>query len=362
MRIAFRRSALALALATVASVVAGVQTAGATGPQVTVYADHLDNPRQMTFSGGSLYVAEAGSGGADCPTALGGNSCLGYTSAITKVSKGKATHVVTGLVSLAGADGTFAEGADSVAVNDGTFYFPMGFAVGAPIPAQYLKQLGKLMKAEKGDKAKVVADISAFELAHPGDPNNVDSNPYGVAVRNDKVYVVDAAANDLTTVKGDDVSRVAYFPKPAYDPPAVQDVVPTSVTVGPDGALYIGELGGDGTPADGARVWRVVPGHAPTVFATGFNHISGIAFGPDKSMYVSEISTDPAFNSPLGDVVRVKKNGTRIQMGYGSLFFPGGVAVDDDGHVFVSNFSIAPANGSPNLPPFARGQVVRVNY
>jgi sugar lactone lactonase YvrE len=362
MRTAFRRSASALALATVAAVVAGVQQVSASGPQVTVVADHLNNPRQMTIAGDTLYVAEAGAGGADCPQALGGQTCLGHTSAITKVSHGKATRVVTGLVSFAGADGTFAEGADSVAVSDGKFYFPMGFAVGAPIPAQYLTQLGKLMSAKKGDEATVVADISSFELAHPVDPNNVDSNPYGVAAHNDHIYVVDAAANDLTTVRGDDVSRVASFPKPAYDPANVQDTVPTSVTVGPDGALYVGELGGDGTPAGGARVWRVVPGHAPTVFAGGFNHISGIAFGPDESLYVSEISTDPAFQSPLGDVIRVRENGTRTQMGFGSLFFPGGVAVDEHGNVFVSNFSIAPANGSPNLPPFARGQVVKVNF
>jgi hypothetical protein len=363
MRTAFRRSACALALATVASVVAGVQTAGAVGPQVTVVADHLDNPRQMTIADGALYVAEAGAGGADCPVALGGGTCLGYTSAISKVSHGKATRVVTGLVSFAAPDGTFAEGADSVAVSDGQFYFPMGFAFGAPIPAVYLQQLGKLMKAEKGDTAKVVADISSFELSHLADPNIVDTNPYGVAARNDHIYVVDAAANDLTTIRnGDDVHRLAVFPKPAYDPLSVQDTVPTSVTVGPDGALYVGELGGDGTPAGGSRVWRVVPGHKPAVFLGGFNKISGIAFGPDGSLYVSEITTDPTFSSPLGDIVRVKKNGTRIQMGFGSLFFPGGVAVDDDGNVFASNFSIAPAFGSINLPPFARGQVVRVNY
>jgi hypothetical protein len=357
--VALRRSACALALATVSAAVVGVQPAGAAPPQVTVVADHLNNPRQMTIADETLYVAEAGAGGSDCPVA---GFCLGYTSAIARVSHGRVTRVVTGLASFASPDGTFAEGADAVVVNGDQIYFPMGFAYGAPAPAQYLTQLGKVMRAEKGDKPQAVADISTWEVSHPSDPNNVDTNPYGVAMRNDHVYVVDAAANDVTAVRGGDVYRLAFFPKPAYDPPGVQDTVPTCITAGPDGALYIGELGGDGTPQSGARVWRLVPGHAATVFAGGFTHISGIAFGPDGSLYVSELTTDPNYNSPMGDVVRVKPGGTRVQMGYGSLFFPGGVAVDERGRVYVSNFSIAPANGSPALQPSARGQVVQVNY
>ena len=54
--------------------------------------------------------------------------------------------------------------------------------------------------------------------------------------------------------------------------------VPTSVAVGPDGALYAGELTGFPFNPGDARVWRVVPGHAPTVYARGFTNISAIAF------------------------------------------------------------------------------------
>ena len=38
----------------------------------------------------------------------------------------------------------------------------------------------------------------------------------------------------------------------------------------------------------------------------------------------------------------------------------GGVAVDRHGRVYVANWSILPANGSPDAPPGARGQVVRL--
>jgi sugar lactone lactonase YvrE len=137
--------------------------------------------------------------------------------------------------------------------------------------------------------------------------------------------------------------------------------VPTSVVVGPDGAYYVGELGGEGTPNGGSRIWRVVPGQAPEVWATGFTAITGLAFGPDGSLYVCEFSTDAETFSPLGDIVRVRPDGTRTQLGYGSLFFPGGVAVSPGGSVYVSNWSVLPAFTDP-AGPFggANGQVVRL--
>jgi sugar lactone lactonase YvrE len=63
---------------------------------------------------------------------------------------------------------------------------------------------------------------------------------------------------------------------------------------------------------------------------------------------------------PSGAAVRVRPDGRRTVLGEGSLLFPGGVAVDRHGRVYVANWSILPANGSPDAPPGARGQVVRL--
>lgn len=43
------------------------------------------------------------------------------------------------------------------------------------------------------------------------------------------------------------------------------------------------------------------------------------------------------------------------------LFFPGGIAVDGQSRVYVSNWSVLPAH-TPSGPPFggARGQVIRL--
>jgi hypothetical protein len=59
-------------------------------------------------------------------------------------------------------------------------------------------------------------------------------------------------------------------------------------------------------------VFRVVPGHAPRVFARGFTNIIDIAFDKRGRLYVLEIATNgllntPANELPVGRLVRVNK-------------------------------------------------------
>jgi hypothetical protein len=62
--------------------------------------------------------------------------------------------------------------------------------------------------------------------------------------------------------------------------------VPSAVVRGPDGAFYVGELTSFPYPRGRARVWRVVPGQAPTVYATGFTAIRTLSFGPGERLFV----------------------------------------------------------------------------
>ena len=136
--------------------------------------------------------------------------------------------------------------------------------------------------------------------------------------------------------------------------------MPTVVRQGPDGALYVGELSGDAAPNGKSRVWRVVPGQKPVVFARGFSRITGIAFGADRSMYVSEFSLNFARQSPKGDVVRVAPGGARTRIGTGQLSFPAGIALGPDGSLYVANWSVLPRS-TPSKGAFkgAHGQIVR---
>jgi hypothetical protein len=373
---------LAAAGAVIAAPTAGAHTNGHPG-SFTVVADHLNNPRGLSPApGGGLYLAEAGSGGDFClPGGEEGDSCPGLTGSFDLVTAGGVKRIVTGLISVSGDGGAFAEGPVSVSRGpDGKFYGQFGLntfgvppADAIPPDRQYVRdaalaQLGHLWLVKSDGSAKDVSDVgdqdyiwtsTRTELA----PNDFpDANPNAVLYSGGHRYVVDAGANILTEVKQNGAVKVlAFFTVPAG---WQSDSVPTCVARGPDGALYVGELlGGFYTPGH-ARIWRVVPGHAPRVWATGLTTVQGCGFGKDGAFYATEFETNglaegPGAN-PAGDVVRIDKHGHRTHLGVGKLFYPSGFAAGSDGAIYVSNCSVAPATGlGPDLCPTG-GQVVRL--
>ena len=92
--------------------------------------------------------------------------------------------------------------------------------------------------------------------------------------------------------------------------------VPTTVTQGPDGAYYIGQLTGFPFAQGAANVYRLVPRGQPQVFASGFSSIIDIEFGADGSLYVLEIAADlfacEILGGPCeGRLTRIAPDGTR---------------------------------------------------
>ncbi len=372
----------AAALATTAAVLtapaAGAHTTG--HPGVVVVADHLGNPRGLSPApGGGLYLAEAGSGGTVC---VGGGeqgqTCVGLTGSFDRVTDHGVKRIVTGLLSGSGPGGVAAEGAVSVSRGpDGKFYGQFGLsshevppagAIPADLRNAALAQLGHLWLISHHGSARNISDVGDQDWTWTSTRVNLapkdfpDANPNAVLYSGGHRYVVDAGANILTEVKRNGTVKVlAFFPVPAN---AQSDAVPTCVARGPDGALYVGELlGGFYTPGH-ARIWRVVPGHAPKVWATGLTTVQGCGFGRDGAFYATEFQThgldeSPTAN-PAGDVVRIDRHGHRTHLGTGKLFYPSGFAAGFRDSVYVSNCSIAPATGmGPNLCPTG-GQVVRV--
>jgi hypothetical protein len=228
------------------------------------------------------------------------------------------------------------------------------------------RRFGKLLKVDLHG-IRAVADFPRFEKFHnpdegagvpPGEPGAIDSNPNGLLVGRHSQLVTDAGGNDLLKVdhKGR-ISVVAVFPTQLSPNPGIPDLpdeletqaVPTSVVKGPDGAYYVGQLTGFPFPPGKASVFRVVPGHAPKVYAGGFTNIIDIAFDKRGRLYVLEIATDGLLNSPedelpVGRLVRVNRDGSRTTLASEGLAAPGGFVL---GHhsAYITNNSILSGAG-----------------
>ncbi|MEV6959161.1 ScyD/ScyE family protein [Streptomyces sp. NPDC051207] len=338
------RLALVVATGAALAVCAGVAPAGADAgrqggkPVVKVVATGLDNPRQLSYDHGDLYVAEAGRGGKKCIGAgPEGERCVGLSSAVTKVHRHKGAwkhhRVVEGLPSLAQPDGGFATGVDGVSARHGRLWAVETYApAGSGVPtARPWNTLGKLLRIQHG-KAKIAADVSAVEFRHNPHTTALDSNPYAVlALPDGRRIVADAAGNDLIEVSRSGRAR-PFTVFPDHDG---HETVPTSLALGGDGKLYVGELNGL-TDEPTARVWRVDVRTGKILdWKSGFGPVTGVAVNRKGDLYVSQLFG--------GVVTKVSHDDERTHV---KVPYPAGLALDGQGKLYVSAWSVADRDGT----------------
>jgi hypothetical protein len=342
-------------LAAIAGLAVASLASATAAAEVTVVADHVARPRGLAVApDGTLYATVLGAGGRPCNS----EGCFGASGRVVRVDRdGRLSTVASGLLTMRGRpDGFFSIGADQLTVlPDGrlatavTAEFNSNNKPPAAVPRELRPQAGHLVLFAPGGGKQIGANIADAEYRLDPDGKGPISNPYGIAVLDGAIYVSDSAGNDLLVVDGPDVGVVATFP-PAT---AAAESVPAALAAGPDGALYVGEFTGGTQPRGAARIWRVVPGQQPTLFASGMTSITSLAFGPDGSLYATEFVP--------GDVVRIAPDGTRTVLAAGALHYPGGIAVAPDGAVFVTNWTVAsskPARAGELKG--ATGQIVRI--
>ena len=380
---------------------------GADDIEVETVAFGLHSPRGITLApDGAIYVAEAGAAGDICPFDFHGQGgfCVGLTGSVARIRDGVVQRVVEGLPS-GGQSAQIGGPSDVAVLDDGSLYVVVNLG-GDPgqrdrLPLGMGELQGWLVRVDGEGEIEPFADLAAFEASDNPDAafvgGSVESNPHSVVVLEDGAAVADAGGNSLLRVDAEGgVSLLAAFPTTDIEYPAdalsalapagneaqtdraalemvmvpVQSV-PTSVVMGPDGALYVGELTGAPFPVGGAAVWRVpLDGGEPSIYASGFSAIMDLAFGPDGSLYVAEMAHDGLLPvlageaAPIGAVVRVPPADRELQVLIADerVSAPGGIAVDDEGGIYVSVDSTSADDGrviriSPVFDPDETAQI-----
>lgn len=350
---------------------------------VTVIASRLDQPKKLSFGAdGTLLVALSGDGVAPSNCSDGEQaSCADRSGAIDEVDpSGKVSTVLSDLssVSSGGTDAQATGPVEALDTNNGLQVLFQGSVINAHTGQEVYgsagSQLEKLLAFPRDGAVTPEADLGRFEARHDPDhgagtdvrygQSAIDSDPYSIVPYRGGYAIADAGANDLLFVSPTGgISVLAVFPtirelaaagafgaaqKKAIE--AQAQAVPTAVAVGPDGALYVGELGGVPYGVGKSVVYRVVPGRRPTVYAGGFTAIADIAFDAHGRLLVLEIDgkglNDPGFNTghpASGVLVRIARNGTRQTLLSSGLIYPTGIAVRGS-TVYISDYGVSSAN------------------
>jgi hypothetical protein len=202
--------------------------------------------------------------------------------------------------------------------------------------------MGKLYSFVPGSKLPKFtfsqeADLAEYEAANDPGGGPKDSNPQGVLAWNGGTLVVDAGGNSLLKV-GDGIQTLAVFPD--HDG---TDAVPTAVAYR-RGALYVSELTGFPFTKNTAKIYRLVPGKAPAVYASGLTNVIDLAFAEDGTLYALEIAHNGLLGpQPSGALLKIRP-GHAPKTVLSGLMMPGGLTINN-GFAYVTDCGVCAGAG-----------------
>jgi SMP-30/Gluconolactonase/LRE-like region len=328
---------------------------------VSVLASGLNNPRGLKFGpDGKLYVAEGGIGGSQLPPnrprctvvpPVGPYTGSAVGSRISRIdADGNRTTVADNLPSSqTSADlGSLVSGVADIAFVGNTMY---AILAGAGCSHGVTSVPNAVIRVHHNGTWNMVANLSAYQRAHPvANPQPADFEPdgtwYSMIALDGDLYAVEPNHGEIVRVTTDgNITRV-------IDVSASQGhVVPTALAY--KGTFYVANLGVFPQDAGTSKVWTVSPVGQIKLAATGFNMVLGLAFDQRGRMYVLEMSAAPAPTPGTGRVVRLSHDGTRRTVIVDGLFLPTGMTFGPDGNLYVSNIGFG-------APPTGMGEVRKI--
>jgi hypothetical protein len=338
-------------LATPVAAQEGTPAAGAQGPALDVVASGLTHPRGVLWTAdGTLYVAEAGSGGPNPPTddaptqqAIGPWQG-GLSASVVRVEAGCPVLVAGNLPSSMDAMGGVL-GAEDLAILGDQLYASVdggGAAHGnEDQPSGVYRILGN-------GTTELVADLSAWVRANPVAvmPPDYDPDAAGYSLVADTAtqsfWVVDPNSGQILNVTLDGtVTRIADL--------SAGHPVPTGLAAAPQGGVYVGYLTAVPFPDGASRVDHVAADGTVTEVWSGLTTVTDVAVGPDGTLYAVEMSTgnleEPPFLMPAsGRIVRQTGPDTMEEVASG-LMFPVSLSFGPDGGLYVSLPALGANNG-----------------
>jgi hypothetical protein len=286
----------------------------------------------------------------------------GTTARVSKISpKGVVTTVASGFPSTQDAMGDRIGVADVVFFDDVLYAVVAGGGCshGNPDSPSGIAQVDR-----STGQWKLIADIGAFLKTHPtryesADDFEPDGTLYSAIAANGKLYTVEPNHGEVLSVtKGGEIKQVIDISA------SEGHIVPTSIAER-NGTFYVGNLNLFPIDPQWARILTISRGgyedHEVPGFDTegrhivnskaGFTTVVAIDIGPDGLMYALELSDMAGNPTPgQGKVVRVKRDGTLEDVVTG-LIVPTGMTFGPDNALYVSNLGATPTGP---------GQILRI--